>query len=333
MTSILERINTLDDLDAELARSHMSGQWKDEKQLEKAAGGPNPSSTPFVWHWSTIQAALLAACKILTDGKTARRSLGLTNPSLARRGTTHTIYAAVQMVRPGEIAWAHRHSISALRFGIEGEEGLYTVVDGERLRMDPGDLILTPSFCWHDHHNDSRRDGLWLDVLDLPLVIGLGQTAYAAFGEQVQPVREDTDAGGAPARRPSVRYPWNVVERELARNADCDGSPTDAVMLEYLDPVTGNAALPTLGCKIQMLRPGLTTRRHRKTSSAICYVIEGSGTTTFDDQEIRWGERDVFAIPEWTWHRHVNHSKDRRAVLFVVDDVPLLKKIGLYREE
>jgi gentisate 1,2-dioxygenase len=82
-----------------------------------------------------------------------------------------------------------------------------------------------------------------------------------------------------------------------------------------------------------MLRPGLTTRRHRKTSSCICYVIEGSGTTVFDDQEIKWGERDVFAIPEWTWHRHVNHARGQRAVMFVVDDVPLLKKLELYREE
>jgi len=45
---------------------------------------------------------------------------------------------------PGEIARAHRHSAAALRLIIEGRGG-YTVVNGERVPMFPGDLVLTPN--------------------------------------------------------------------------------------------------------------------------------------------------------------------------------------------
>ena len=46
----------------------------------------------------------------------------------------------------------------------------YTVVDGETVPMLPGDLVLTPNWCWHDHANDSQTPMIWLDSLDSPLV-------------------------------------------------------------------------------------------------------------------------------------------------------------------
>jgi len=84
----------------------------------------------------------------------------------------------MQMVLPSEIAWAHRHSLGALRFGIEGSEKLYTVVDGEPLAMLPNDLVLTPNWTWHDHHNDGDRPGIWLDVLDVRSLRSLNQLFF-----------------------------------------------------------------------------------------------------------------------------------------------------------
>ena len=75
------------------------------------------------------------------------------NPSLPR-GATHTLFCALQLIRGGEIAPAHRHTQSALRFVIEGT-GAYTAVDGEKTYIDPGDFIVTPAWCWHDH---GKRD-------------------------------------------------------------------------------------------------------------------------------------------------------------------------------
>jgi 1-hydroxy-2-naphthoate dioxygenase len=62
-------------------------------------------------------------------------------------------------------------------------------------------------------------------------------------------------------------------------------------------------------------------------------VIRGEGRTIVDGTEIDWGPRDGFCIPNWAWHHHVNLSASEEAVLFTVHDMPLLRALGLYREE
>jgi gentisate 1,2-dioxygenase len=60
--------------------------------------------------------------------------------------------------------------------------------------------------------------------------------------------------------------------------------------------------------------------------------MKGEGITYAEDQELRWEERDTFVIPNWTRHRHANTSAGD-AILFSVTDEPLLRAIGLYRED
>ena len=74
------------------------------------------------------------------------------------------------MIMPGEWARAHRHTPNALRLIIDAEPGVYTDVNGVRLAMEPGDVLLTPNWCSHGHGNDSRASAYWLDFLDVPLV-------------------------------------------------------------------------------------------------------------------------------------------------------------------
>jgi gentisate 1,2-dioxygenase len=343
MSEATTQADLLARLDERLSKSNMIGQWTIDHLLEKAIGGPTPSGVPFIWRWDDVQDALIVACDALPESTTARRTIAFLNPGLQRSGTTHTLMASMQMVLPGELAWAHRHAIAALRFGVEGGPKLFTVVDGEALPMEPNDLILTPAWCWHDHHNESDSRGVWLDVLDLPLVGGLGQLAYATFGETAQPIREQRPTGGGGLVRPGLacplatsaprRYPWSDVEQRLSTTSPDDDHPADGVKLEYLNPTTGGSVFPAMSCNVQMLRPGFRSLRHRRTSSAVCYVIEGEGRTIVGDQEIVWGARDVFALPPWMWLQHINGTPHKRALLFVVDDAPLLKTMGLYRQE
>ena len=93
------------------------------------------------------------------------RKPGLTGQS----SITHSLFAGLQIILPGEVAPAHRHAQSALRFIIEGNDA-YTAVAGERTTMSPGDFVITPSWTWHDHGNDKREPMVWLDGLDIPLV-------------------------------------------------------------------------------------------------------------------------------------------------------------------
>jgi len=316
---------TRSEFDAHLAELHIRGQWRvDELLNTERADGPRPMGIPYIWKWAMVRQALSEACEVLTDSLTQRRSLIFINPELSA-GTTHTFGVGIQLVTPGELAWAHRHTMAAIRFGIEGDQRLSTVVDGERLPMEPGDLILTPSLTWHDHHNESDREGIWLDAIDAPLMGVLGQRWYEPYGDSLQAVSERQ--GLLP-----YRYPWRETCEKLGQYTVAEESPYDGARLEYVNPMSGGPTMSTLGCFMQSLRPGLETREHRHTSSTVYFVVKGEGVTRVGDEELHWSEHDTFVIPNWMRHRHLNTSPEK-ALLFSVTDEPLLRSIGLYRED
>ena len=339
---------TLEAFDEAIIEDHLEGQWKADAYLEKAIGGPAPSGVPYVWRWETVHARLLEACRAIPETFTARRHLGFMNPKLHRpgRGITHTLAVGMQMVRAGEVCWAHRHSISALRFVVEGHPDAFTVVDGERCPMEQNDLVLTPKWSWHDHHNPSDRDIVWLDGLDAPLIAALNVGFYEPYGK-AQQLQRESSADGVGVRshwlRPAwerarvgrlpLRYRWSEVEAQLRRFADAAGSAYDGVALEYTNPVTGGPTLPTIDCWIQRLAPDFEGRSHRHTSSTVCFVVAGHGSVTVGDQLIEWGPRDCFVVPNWSWHSFTNGSSHEPALLFSMHDTPLLATLGLYYEE
>jgi len=330
---------------AELAAAHMRGQWQNEQiratgkggveEISKGVFGPKPGGAPHLWPWAQTRDFIERARDVVPESFTSRRAVMFNNPGLAI-GTTSGVNMGVQSIKPGELAWAHRHSISALRFVIEGGPALTTVVDGVEYPMEPNDLVLTPAWRWHDHHNAANAHGIWLDVLDGPIVGALNQVFFETFGAERQP----RDAGPLPAPEnvlpargnKQMCFPWRDAERQL-RAATGALNPYDGVALEYCDPTTGAAIMPSLGCWLQMLRPGEATLAHRHTSSAVYFVINGSGVTKVGDVEMTWGPRDCFAIPNWSWHNHRNVSATDEAILFSVNDIPLVRQLGLYREE
>lgn len=327
--------------EAELASQHMEGHWQEAVYLPTE---PYVRIQPYLWKWDLIRRQLLRAGELVPiRGGDARRTLRLLNPG--RKATTHTIHMSVQLVKPGEVAEAHRHTLAALRFVVEGA-GAYTTVEGERFRLYPGDLILTPQWTYHDHANDTAEPIIWLDGLDSPLVIGaLDALFLEQYPEPVQPITRPDGwtlhqaglarplrHGGTPAS-PTAYYPWAIVSRELEALAQCEGSPYDGVVLEYVNPFTGGPTMPTIGCWLQMLRPGERTRRHRHTSCSIFHVVRGSGCTLVNDTRLEWSKGDVFVVPNWTWHAHANASATEDAVLFSMTDVPVYQAFGLYREQ
>src|SRR5512138_3738932 len=134
---------------------------------------PNEPATrckPYLWKYKDIRPYITEAGKLITAKEAIRRVLVLENPGMRGESCiTQSLYAGLQLILPGEIAPSHRHSQSALRFIVEGS-GAYTAVDGERTTMRPGDFIITPSWTWHDHGNESDVPVVWLDGLDIPLI-------------------------------------------------------------------------------------------------------------------------------------------------------------------
>src|SRR3546814_3058391 len=82
--------------------------------------------------------------------------------------TTRTLVCAYQMIMPGEMAPSHRHPSNALRIILEGE-GAFSVVDGVKMPMNAGDVVLTPGGMFHGHGHEGDQPSYWLDCLDLPL--------------------------------------------------------------------------------------------------------------------------------------------------------------------
>ena len=152
----------------ELAPKNMAPLWEVLRAL--ITREPATPCVPAIWHYDKVRPYLMRSGALITAKEAERRVLILENPALKGKASiTHTLYAGLQLILPGEVAPAHRHTQSALRFVLEGQ-GAYTAVDGERTYMSPGDFIITPSWTWHDHGNDSDAPMVWLDGLDIPLV-------------------------------------------------------------------------------------------------------------------------------------------------------------------
>jgi gentisate 1,2-dioxygenase len=215
--------------------------------------------------------------------------------------------------------------------------------------MFPGDLVLTPNWTWHDHANDTDAPMIWLDGLDTPLVRMLEAGFYEQYGEEAQPVGEGSDpslakygVGGlrpawepVPTARysPLWHYPLSQARVALERlAAEGVGSPFDGVILEYTHPLTGGPTMPTIACYIQLLQPGEHTQAHRQVCCTNYHVIEGSGYSLVGGRQLDWEDKDVFTVPTWTFHEHVN-TGDRPAFLFSFTDAPVMKALDLYREE
>ena len=318
-------------------------------QEEALVAEPRSKAIPHLWRWKELRPQALRAGELIGTQDAERRVLMLLNPGLSGRiATTNSLFSGLQIVMAGESARAHRHTPSALRFIVESGGG-YTTVNGDRVPMHPGDLVLTPNWTWHDHGNDTDSPIIWLDGLDLPLVHLLESVFFELYPEDVQPVTQPVDTSharyGAGVLRPTwenltakhsplMRYPWGQTWDALRGLAPMeDGSPYDGVMLEYTNPYTGGPVMPTMSCNVQILRPGEATRAHRHTSSAIYHVVQGRGHSIVDGQRLDWEDKDVFCVPGWAYHEHANASDSEPAVLFSFTDAPVLQSLGLLREQ
>jgi gentisate 1,2-dioxygenase len=88
-----------------------------------------------------------------------------------------------------------------------------------------------------------------------------------------------------------------------------------------------------MACWVQLLRPGEQTKAHRHTGSAVYHVVKGAGRTIIDGQCFNWCQGDILALPPWALHEHANGSAIEDAVLFSIQDTPVLNALGLYYEE
>jgi len=309
---------------------------------------PDSQIVAALWRYQDVRPHLMRAGSLLTAAEAVRRVLAMENPKLRGRASiTQALFAGLQLILPGEVAPSHRHTQSALRLVIEGSSA-YTAVAGERIGMEPGDFIITPSWSWHEHGNRAVQEGgvpvVWLDGLDIPLLRFLGAqfaekdprteqsptqiegAGLARFGSGLMPVRHHVDTPTSPLQH----YPYARTRAALdvmLRNGDVDG--WDGVKIRYVNPATGGWAMPSIATCMQLLPAGFTGRACRTTDAAVFSVVEGSGLAVIGSQPFEFEPKDTFVVPSW---EPLSLRSGAGAVLFSFSDRPLHEALGLYRE-
>jgi gentisate 1,2-dioxygenase len=308
----LSQSGTLEDLYQQLGSIRLGAGWA--KPTPSLWAEPRKTFQPFVWSYAQAKGALDAAGRLINTELAERRNLIMQNPA-GDYATSRTIVAAYQMIMPGEKARSHRHTPNALRLIIDAEPGAYTIVNGERLSMMPGDVVLTPNWCWHGHGNDSRACAYWLDVLDVPLV----QLLEPMFFE---PHPDDFEKESVVPNASPMHFSWADTERRLADAVKtANGHPAEIAL--------GDPALETMALSMIGLKAGQATSSRKVMANGVFGVAKGSGTTEVDGAKLSWNRGDVIVVP--AWREHV-HRSDNGAVLFRVTDEPVMKKLGFLRE-
>ncbi len=316
------------------AASNMVPLWESPTAHKPDAA----ARAPTLWKWSDVRAHALDAIRA-TEMNVERRVLSLVSPH--RKGpedeaTVNNVAAAIQILRPGESARPHRHSMNALRLVLEGS-GVTTFVDGKACPMHDRDLVLTPAWTWHSHVHEGDEPMLWLDVLDVPLHLKLDTASFEPGPMHDAPETFDDRAfatagflapgSGRQDYSPMFTYPYSSALEALAAAPQRDDGSR---VLDYVNPCTGKSPLSTLS--VTLVQPGSSPMRAvRSTSSSICCVLDGAGVTRADDVEVAWEKNDIFALPHGNWISHTSRTEHGR--LLVISDAPALAALGLLKTE
>ncbi len=291
---------------SELGRLSFSPGWARPEPAMWPA--PNPKFKPALWRFAAAKDALDRSRDLVSPEQTERRNLIMVNPVEGNvYATTRTLVAAYQCVLPGESARSHRHTPAALRLVLHAASGTYTVVDGTRIDMAAGDVVLTPSWSWHGHVNDSEETSYWIDFLDIPFV----QLSEAMFFES---------------------YPGGVVQAIDHTGPTPLRISSHETLSSRAGPATVEIArdvMPTISLDLIRQPKGGAVDMPKSTTNNLYAVIAGQARFTVEgglSEALDVG--DVMAVP--CWHAHRIEANDETTLLRV-SDAALLAKAGLAR--
>jgi gentisate 1,2-dioxygenase len=341
----MQELGRLEDLPADyreaLTRQNLVPLWPNLRGV-LPPGRPQPKTRAALWPYEALKPLLLKAGELTPIEKAERRVLVLANPGhgLENMQASAAMYLGMQLLLPGEWAPAHRHTPNAVRMIVEGE-GAYTTVNGEKCPMSRGDLILTPTGLWHEHGHDGDGPVVWLDVLDLPLVYYM-EASYHVDGERqiIKPGRGDRTyarGGVVPTQvferqktaYPMLRYPWSETRAALEALAG-EQPEIEAVQVTYVNPETGSDVQNILGYYALMLRPGETLRLPVRSPALVFHLIEGSVDMAVGDQRFTLAAADTCCAPGYTTVSLSNRTADAPSFLFIADETPLHRKLGVF---
>lgn len=320
---------------------------------------PKSKAAPHRWQWDRLKALAAQAGRIVPVGRGGeRRAIALANPSLGGRPfATPTLWAAIQYLMPGEDAPEHRHTQHAFRFVVEGE-GVWTVVNGDAVRMSRGDFLPQAGWNWHAHHNAAKEPMAWIDGLDIPFSYYTESQFFEVGRERISAAERGTPersraerVWGHPGLRPVSKptassatpllaYRWADTDRALADQLALDdeaGAGGDTATLSpghaavrFTNPTTGGDVLPTIRAEMHRIRAGTTTLTRREVGSSVYQVFDGSGTVHVGDRQWSVARGDLFVVPSWAPFA-AEAAATAHLDLFRFGDAPIFEALHVQR--
>jgi gentisate 1,2-dioxygenase len=319
---------------------------------------PQSQAAPHLWRWEHLLKLADEAGRIVPVGRGGeRRAIALANPALGGRPfATPTLWAAIQYLMPGEDAPEHRHTQHAFRFVVEGE-GVWTVVNGDSVRMSRGDFLPQGGWNWHAHHNAASQPMAWIDGLDIPFAY-YTESQFFEHGrlhlepqERITPQHSRSERLWAhPGLRPVAHLQETAVTPLLAyRWADTDRALAEQLALEaeghaatispghaavrYTNPTNGRDVLPTMRCEMHRVASGASTRPKREVGSAVFQVFDGQGTVTVGERQWQVRRGDMFVVPSWQSFTASCDADQPQLDLFRFADTPIFEAVHAYRSQ
>ncbi|NQV57601.1 MAG: cupin domain-containing protein [Rhodospirillales bacterium] len=292
--------------------------WR--RDLDGGALGVSEPSSPYKtahWKYAECKVALAVAAKLISAEEAGRRILNFRNPIEENKlGAARSLLHAYQLVMPGEKAPSHRHTAHALRVILDSKD-MYSVVNGEKTLMETGDVVLTPGGMWHSHEHNGDEPAYWIDGLDVPLVKLLQVQTFDLHPDGYEKVDKVVEVS-------PMRFSGDDIQKRLdGARADGDGYFGTRVQLEAPD-------IPPLALYIMRLEAGRTTRAFRTNANTSFAIMDGSGTSIIDGEEIHWSRGDIFVAPTWRW---IEHRPSADTQMFSMTDEPLMRFAKYYRFE
>ena len=344
MTTTVE--TQLEQLYADFAQANMMPLWTQRDDM--MTDSPSPKAIPFIWHWSTLYPLAERAGDLVPVGRGGeRRAIALANPGLPGTPfTTPTLWAAIQYLGPRETAPAHRHTQTAFRFVVEGD-GVWTNVEGDAVAMRRGDLLLTPTWHFHEHHNQTDHPMAWVDGLDIPLIsqldAGFFEYGSTTLATTATPAVSNSErlwghpglrpvSGSVQHNSPLMAYRWVDTDAALQDQLtlEADGRPGTVepghAAVRFYNPTTGGDALRTIRLEMHRFAADATTETTQVVGSAVWTVFDGTGTVSVGDATWEVQKGDVFAVPSWAPVSIAAHSE---LDIFRFSDDPVYEALGL----
>jgi gentisate 1,2-dioxygenase len=339
----------LEQLYRDFDANNMAPLWTQRDDLMPMT--PSPQAIPFVWRWKALFDIAQRSGDLVPIGRGGeRRAVGLTNPGLPGTGyATPTLWAAIQYLGGHETAPEHRHSQNAFRFVVEGE-GVWTVVNGDPVAMRRGDLLLTPGWNFHGHHNDTANPMAWIDGLDIPfssqMDVGFFEFGSDRVTDEASPAVSRSErlwsyAGLRPLSvlddkksSPLSAYRWESTDAALTEQLKLEDEGFPATVeqghaaIRYTNPTTGGDVMSTIRCEFHRFRAGASSALRHEVGSSVWQVFEGSGTVVLGEEEHHLETGDLFVVPSWVaWSIHADTQFD----LFRFNDGPIMDRLNFSR--